>query len=104
MRPREKNNAVLNKAPGAVNVASAGGGYSLVLVVAHEQAGQRDLSTPGMRDQITATIRGRKEQLLRMAYLTSIRGDAQVVNYLARRLVEAKAITPAILPAGPSGR
>jgi hypothetical protein len=39
-----------------------------------------------------------------MAYLTSIRGDAQVVNYLARRLVEAKAITPAILPAGPSGR
>ena len=62
------------------------------------------MTTPGMRDQITATIRSRKEQLLRMAYLTSIRGDAQVVNYLARRLVEAKAITPAILPAGPSGR
>jgi peptidyl-prolyl cis-trans isomerase SurA len=102
--PPALRDAVLNKAPGAVNVASAGGGYSLVLVVAHEQAGQRDLSTPGMRDQITATIRGRKEQLLRMAYLTSIRGDAQVVNYLARRLVEAKAITPAILPAGPSGR
>jgi peptidyl-prolyl cis-trans isomerase SurA len=102
--PPALRDAVLNKAPGAVNVASAGGGYSLVLVVAHEQAGQRDLSTPGMRDQITTTLRGRKEQLLRMAYLTSIRGDAQVVNYLARRLVEAKAITPAIMPAGPAGR
>ena len=49
--PPALRDAILNKAPGAVNVASAGGGYSLVLVVAHEQAGQRDLSTPGMRDQ-----------------------------------------------------
>jgi peptidyl-prolyl cis-trans isomerase SurA len=98
--PPALRDAVLNKSPGSVNVATAGGGYSLVLVVAHEQAGQRDLSTPGMRDQITQTLRGRKEQLLRMAYLTAIRGDAQVVNYLARRLVEAKATTPGLL-AGP---
>jgi hypothetical protein len=67
--------------------------------VAHEQAGQRDLSMPGVRDGITQTLRGRKEQLLRMAYLTAIRGDAQVVNYLARRLVESKATTPGILAA-----
>jgi peptidyl-prolyl cis-trans isomerase SurA len=97
--PPALRDAVLNKSPGSVNVASAGGGYSLILVVAHEQAGQRDLSTPGMRDQITQTLRGRKEQLLRMAYLTAIRGDAQVVNYLARRLVESKATTPGILAA-----
>jgi hypothetical protein len=56
-----------------------------------------------MRDQITATLRGRREQLLRMAYLTAIRGDAQVVNYLARRLVENKATTPALL-SSPAGR
>jgi peptidyl-prolyl cis-trans isomerase SurA len=101
--PPALRDAVLNKSPGSVNIASAGGGYSLVLVVAHEQAGQRDLSTPGMRDQITATLRGRREQLLRMAYLTAIRGDAQVVNYLARRLVENKATTPALL-SSPAGR
>jgi peptidyl-prolyl cis-trans isomerase SurA len=101
--PPALRDAVLNKSPGSVNVASAGGGYSLVLVVAHEQAGQRDLSTPGMRDQITETLRGRREQLLRMAYLTAIRGDAQVVNYLARRLVESKAATPSLL-ASPAGR
>ena len=32
---------------------STGGAYTIVLVVAHEQAGQRDLSTPGVRDRIT---------------------------------------------------
>jgi peptidyl-prolyl cis-trans isomerase SurA len=102
--PPALRNAVLNKTPGSVNVASAGGGYSLILVVAHEQAGQRDLSTPGMRDQITATLRGRKEQLLRLAYLTAIRGDAEVVNYLARRLVESKATAPSLMPAAPPAR
>ena len=102
--PPALRDAVLKKSPGSVNVASGGGAFTLVLVVAHEQAGQRDLSTPGMRDQITATLRGRKEQLLRLAYLTAIRGDAQVVNYLARRLVESKATTPSLMPAVPAGR
>jgi hypothetical protein len=52
---------------------------------------------PPVRDGITQTLRGRKEQLLRTAYLTAVRTDAQVTNYLARRLVEAKGG----LPAGP---
>jgi hypothetical protein len=84
-----------------VNVASAGGGYTLVLVVAHEQAGQRDLSTPGVKDQITQTLRSRREQLLRAAYLTAARSDATVVNYLARTLVESKGAVPSLLPAAP---
>ncbi len=83
-------NAVLNKAPGTVNVASVGGAYTLVLVVAHEPAGQRDLSTPGVKEQITNALKSRKEQLLRTAYLTAIRSDANVVNYEARRIVESK--------------
>ena len=49
---------------------------------------------PAVRDGITQTLRGRKEQLLRAAYLTAIRSDAQVVNYLARRLVENKGTMP----------
>lgn len=83
--------AVLNKAPGSVNVASAGGAYTLVLVVAHEPAGQRDLSTPGVRERITDALKGQKEQLLRTAYLTAIRSDANVVNYQARRVVASMA-------------
>ena len=50
--PPELRNAVLKKEPGAVNVASINGGYTIVLVVAHELPGQRDLATPGVKDQI----------------------------------------------------
>ena len=92
--PPPLRDAVLNKPAGSVNVASAGGAYTIVAVVAFEAAGQRELSTPGVRDGITSTLRGRKEQLLRAAYLTSVQSDAQVVNYLARRLVEANGAMP----------
>jgi peptidyl-prolyl cis-trans isomerase SurA len=96
--PPALRDAVLNKQPGSVNVATAGGAYTLVLVVAHEQAGQRDLSTPGMKERITETLRGRREQMLRLAYLTAARADAKVENYLAKRLVEAKGTVPSLLP------
>ena len=99
--PPPLRDAVLNKSPGSVNVASQGGAYTLVLVVAHEPAGQRDLTSPGMKERLTDTLRGRKEQLLRMAYLTNVRTDATVVNYLARRLVEAQGVPPSLLPAAP---
>jgi peptidyl-prolyl cis-trans isomerase SurA len=99
--PPPLRDAVLNKSPGSVNVASQGGAYTLVLVVAHEPAGQRDLTSPGMKERLTDTLRGRKEQLLRMAYLTNVRTDATVVNYLARRLVEARGVPPGLLPAAP---
>jgi peptidyl-prolyl cis-trans isomerase SurA len=88
-------NAVLNKAPGSVNVITAGGAYTLMLVVAHEQAGQRDLSTPGVKDNIRESLRQRKLQLLRAAYLTNLRNDARVEHFLARRVVDAKGVPPA---------
>jgi peptidyl-prolyl cis-trans isomerase SurA len=102
--PPQLRDAVLDKTPGTVNVASAGGNHTIVLLVAREPAGQRDLSTPGLRERITETLRSRKEQLLRMAYLTSVRNDADVVNYLARRLVEAKGALPQAPLAKPQGR
>ena len=94
--PPALRNAVLNKAAGTVNVASAGNGaFTIVLVVAREAAGQRDLSTPGVKDQIATTLKSRREVLLRGAYLTALRTDANVVNHLARRVVEAKGTPPA---------
>ena len=102
--PAPLRNAVLNKPPGTVNVVSGGGVHTLVLVVAHEKAGQRDLSMPAVRDRITETLRSRKEQLMRTAYLTTVRDNAQVVNYLARRLVEAKGAVPSLLPATPGSK
>jgi peptidyl-prolyl cis-trans isomerase SurA len=93
--PPALRNAVLNKAPGTVNVASAGNGaFTIVLVVAREAAGQRDLTTPGLKEQITNTLKSRKEGLLRAAYLTALRTDATIVNYLARKVVQAKGAAP----------
>jgi parvulin-like peptidyl-prolyl isomerase len=102
--PPQLRDAVLKKTPGTASVVSAGGAHTIVLVVAHEPAGQRDLATPGMHDRITETLRARKEQLLRAAYLTAVREDAQVVNYLARRLVESQGKMPGSQPPPQGGK
>jgi len=90
---------VLKVTPGTARVVSQGGAHSIVFVVAREPAGQRDLSTPGVRQRITETLRARKEQLLRTAYLTAARTDADVVNFLARRLVESQGKSAGPAPA-----
>jgi hypothetical protein len=102
--PPQLRDAVLNKAAGTVSVVSAGGAHTLVLVAGHETAGQRDLSTPGVREQISDSLRSRREQLLRAAYLTAVRADSKVVNYFARRLLESSGQMPAALLATPSAR
>ena len=87
--PPALRDAVIGQQPGTVRVATAGGVHTVVAIVAHEQAGERNLSTPGVKDAITQTLKTRKEQLLRTAYLSAARGDADVVNYAARRVVES---------------
>jgi len=99
--PAPLRDAVLNKTPGSVNVATAGGVYTVVLVVAHENAGQRDLSTPAVRDRIVETLRGRRAQLVRAAYLTAIRANAKVENHLARRVVDAQGKVQGVAPLAP---
>jgi peptidyl-prolyl cis-trans isomerase SurA len=100
--PPPLRDAVLGKEPGAVSLVTMGGTHTIVLVVGHEPPGQRDPSMPQVRQRITDTIRGRKEQLLRTAYLTAIRSDAAVVNYLARRLVESQGKMPVAPLAAPA--
>ena len=57
------------------------------------------------RKRITTTLRNRKEQLLRAAYLSAVRNDAAVVNYIATRLVEGQGKLPAsVMPAAPGTR
>jgi hypothetical protein len=102
--PPPLRDAVLKATPGTVNVVSQQGAHTIVLVVAHELAGQRDLSMPAVRENIMGTLRGRKEQLLRAAYLTTVRNDADVVHYLARRLVESQGTMPNLGPALPTGK
>jgi hypothetical protein len=39
-------------------------------------------------------LKGRKEQLMRTAYLTEVRTNAKVVNYLARTVVQSQGAQP----------
>jgi peptidyl-prolyl cis-trans isomerase SurA len=100
--PPQLKNAVLGKAPGTVNVAASNGNYTLVLVVSHEPAGQRDLNTPGMKDNLRDSLKSRKEQVLRAAFITAARNDAKVEHLLARRLVEAKGVVAGGQPVTPA--
>jgi parvulin-like peptidyl-prolyl isomerase len=100
--PPALRNAVLGKSPGTATVATVNGVHTVVLVLAKEAPGQRDLSTPEVRSRITARLRATKEQLLRSAYLTTARTEADVVNLIARRIVESSgrpAAPPVVAPA-----
>jgi peptidyl-prolyl cis-trans isomerase SurA len=99
--PAPLRDAVLKATPGSVQQVSANGAHTLVLLVARENAGQRDLATPGVKDGIMQQIKGRKEQLMRTAYLTAARADAAVTNFLARQIVDAQGSVPALPPAAP---
>jgi len=100
--PQQLKNAVLGKQAGTVNLAASNGAYTLVLVVSHEPAGQRDLNTPGMKDNLKESLKQRKEQVLRAAFITAARNDAKVEHLLARRLVEAKGVVAGGQPVTPA--
>jgi parvulin-like peptidyl-prolyl isomerase len=92
--PPALRDGVLGKQPGSVNVVNTGNALLLMAVMGHEPAGQRDLSTPGVKENIRESLRARKLQILRTAYLTSIRNDAKVEHLLARKLVETRGKLP----------
>ena len=79
----------------------------ILKLVAREAAGQRGVNDPQVQQTIRDTLRNRKEQLLRSAYLATARDEAKVSNYLAQQVVEtagklpdaAKSTLPPIKPA-----
>lgn len=82
----------------------------ILKLVAREAAGQRGVNDPQVQQMVRDTLRNRKEQLLRNAYLAVARDEAKVTNYLAQQVIEsagkmpdaAKSPLPAAAPVLPA--
>ncbi len=82
----------------------------ILKLVAREAAGQRGVNDPQVQQTIRDTLRNRKEQLLRSAYLAVARDEAKVTNYLAQQVIEtagklpeaAKSTLPPVQPPTPA--
>ncbi len=66
----------------------------ILKLVAREAPGQRGVDDPQIRQTIRDTLRNRKEQLLRAAYLSVARDESKVTNYLAQQVMEAAGKLP----------
>jgi peptidyl-prolyl cis-trans isomerase SurA len=88
---------VLEMKPGQVTppIGVPNQGYRILKLLAKEPAGQRDLADPQVQQTIRDTLRNRKEQLLRSAYMIEARDDSHVTNYLARQIIESAGKLPA---------
>ena len=86
---------VLSLKPGQVSTPIVLKDSTRILkLVAREAAGQRGVTDPQVQQTVRDTLRNRKEQLLRAAYLAVARDDAKVTNYLAEQVVEASGKLP----------
>ena len=86
---------VVGMKPGQVSpVLTLKDKYVILKMVTRESPGQRGINDPQVQQTIRDTLRNRKEQLLRAAYLAIARDEARVRNYLAEQVVEAAGKLP----------
>jgi peptidyl-prolyl cis-trans isomerase SurA len=69
-------------------------GYRILKLITRESPGLRGITDPQVQQTIRDTLRNRKEQLLRSAYLAIARDEARATNYLAQQVVEAAGKLP----------
>jgi len=102
--PPKLRDAVLDAKPGSAKAIGDGNGFVIVVVLGKDTAGQKDLTTPGVKDAISQSLKSRREQLLRSAYVNSLRNGATIENTIARRVVESQGKVPTVAPAASSAK
>jgi peptidyl-prolyl cis-trans isomerase SurA len=86
---------VMGMKPGQVSPVLALRDKMVILkLVTRESPGQRGIADPQVQQTIRDTLRNRKEQLLRAAYLAIARDEGRVRNYLAEQVIEAAGKLP----------
>ncbi len=93
-------NAVMKMNPGEVTMVAVGSNYTILMLVGREPAGQRELANPTVKDGIRDLLKSRKEEVLRAAYISTLRNEAKVTNHLARQIIDAQGkLPPGVVPA-----
>jgi peptidyl-prolyl cis-trans isomerase SurA len=100
--PPQVKKMVLDTKPGEVSSVTLNGATTLLMVVAHEAPGQRELTTPSVHDGIRDNLKSRREQVLHAAYLAEARAGATVVNNLARQIIANNGAVPAAAATAPA--
>ena len=78
-----------------IQVQTKDGARILILkLITRESPGLRGIAEPQVQQTIRDTLRNRKEQLLRLAYLAIARDGARVTNFLAEQVIEAAGKLP----------
>jgi peptidyl-prolyl cis-trans isomerase SurA len=78
-----------------IQVQTKDGQRILILkLITRESPGLRGIAEPQVQQTIRDTLRNRKEQLLRLAYLAIARDGSRVTNYLAEQVIESAGKLP----------
>jgi len=90
----ELRRVVMSLQPGQISgIIESPEGYRILRLISREPAGQRAINDPRVQQTIRETLLNRKDQLLRAAYYEVARNEAQVVNYYALQIAEAKGVS-----------
>jgi peptidyl-prolyl cis-trans isomerase SurA len=84
------NRVVKGMKPGQISgIITTQSGYHIVKLLGIEPPGQHPLTDPKVQSQIRKTLQNEKEQLLKAAYIETLRDNARVKNLLAEQIVKA---------------
>ena len=85
--------AIYTLQPGQVSgVIRTRDAYYILRLLGRQAPGQRQLSDPEVQQGIRKALANRKAQVLREAYMEIARNQSEVVNYLARQIMEASGV------------
>jgi len=92
--PPQLKQAVMAMKPGQVSTVTAGSQVTILALVAVQEPGQREISNPEVKDAIQKGLKDRREQLMHNAFMSHIRNEAKVVNFLTKQIVDGAGKAP----------
>lgn len=72
------------------HIITSSNGYNIIRLLGREAAGQRPLSDPQVQSAVRRTLIQEREQLLKAAFIDSLRSRARVTNLLAENIVAGR--------------